>query len=249
MPDTDGVGGGRWSRGGRRWPAAIVALAVCASLALTSFLFVRDRQNAAAATGARSNAGKDAMALASANALVKAFGIDAALRRDGVVGLRAIVITDFETFVVAPLGGTIENGPHQWTVVLDGGFACLTWQRSPNEGVVTARRGVCTDNIPLIASPPVAAATFERAEGAVIARERAVVDASLVAGAMASSSAGYNPRFSLPVLAARFARLVDVPFRSWSTLEGLSVATTHSSACLHPSASDAQVRVTLGACR
>jgi hypothetical protein len=248
MPDGDEVQWTGRARPARHWPMVVAVLVVIALLSGTAVSFFRDRMNAAAATSARSNAAQDALALAAATTLVHAFDLDASLRRAGVVGLRSIVISDFGSMVVAPLGGVIENGRHQWSLALDGGFACLTWKTGPDQGEVTAGRGLCSDNTPLITTPAVSARAFLRAERYVGAREQAAVEAAIAAGALASSSSGYSPRFSLPVLATRFLRLAHPPFDSWATADGLNVATPRSTACLRPSASDAQVRVTLGLC-
>ena len=233
----------------RRWPAAILAVVVASALCLTAFLFVRDRQNAAAATAARTNAPQDALALAAVQSLARTLNLDVSLRHAGVDGLRAIAMRDFESLVVAPLGGSMQTAPGQWTVALNGGFACLSRvDGRGDQGMAIARLGVCTDDAPLVTTPPITAAEFRAAERAVVRDERAAVDAAYVAAAISSTAQGYDPVFSLPALDTRFARLTHVPFRSWTATTGLTVATVSSAACLVPSASDAQVRVALGSC-
>jgi len=232
----------------RRWPSVVVALVVAFSLSLTGFLFLRDRQNAEAATGSRTNAAQDAAALATLAIFARTINLDASLRRAGVVGLRSIAQREFESLIVAPLGGALEFGAHQWSLALDGGWACLIWLQGARTGMVVARLGVCTDNAPLVASPTLTPRQFTGAEQLVVREHRAALYAAEVAAAISSTAQGYNPRFSLPALTTRFARIVHVPFRSWATATGITVATASSAACLQPTVTDAQVRVLLGPC-
>jgi hypothetical protein len=233
----------------RRWPIVVAAVVVAVSLALTGILFTRDRLNASAATGSSRNARQDAMALAAVRTVARTLDLDAAVRRSGVVGLRVAALNDFRGMIVGRLGGVVETTPAQWTIGLDGGWACLSWRHGRSvSGLTLATRGVCTDNAPLVATPSVTPARFAAAERRVATKEEAARDAALVAAAIASSSQGYNPRFSLPTLTARFARLTHVPFWSSPTPYGLNVATFTSRACLVPTATNQQVLVTVGRC-
>lgn len=233
----------------RRWPSILVTLVVVFALSLTGFLFFRDRQNAAAATASRANAAQDALALASVQSFARAMDLDASMRRAGVVGLRAIGVRDFQSLLVAPLGGALEVGPNQWTLALNGGWACLTWLAGrADSGMATASLGECTDNAPIVSTSGVTPAQFRFAEARMAREQLAALDAAGVAAAISSTAVG-PLRFTLPELATSFARLSGVPFRSWPTMTGVTVAASTSAACLQPTASDAQVRVTLGPCR
>lgn len=239
----------RGARPPRRWPSVVVTLMVVFSLSLTGFLFFRDRQNAEAATGARSNAPQDALAMATLSRLAQTLDLDASMRLAGVVGIRTFGLRDFQALVVGPLGGTLERGPGQWTLAMDGGWACLTWvQGRGDAGMAVASLGVCTDNQPLLSTPGVTPAQFIRAEARVTTRERAAIDAADTAAAIASTSDGDSPQLSIRMLSTRLSRLHDGGFRSWVTTEGISVATASSSACLQPTATGEQVRVTIGSC-
>jgi hypothetical protein len=239
----------RGARPPRRWPSVLVTIVAVFSLALTGFLFLRDRENAAAATSSRTNAPKDALAVATLGRLAQTMNVDASMRLAGVDGLRAIALADFHALVVAPLGGAIGTGPNQWTLALDGGWACLTWHQSGAEAnAATVRLGECTDDAPLVSTVGVTMLQWRTAEAAMAGRERAAFDAADAAAAFSSTSVGYNPRFSLPVLSTRFAQLHDVGFRTWATLTGMTVATRDAAACLQPTATETQVRVLLGPC-
>jgi hypothetical protein len=233
----------------RRWPTVLVTVVVVFSLSLTGFAFVRDRQNADAATGSRTNAARDALALATLYRFAQLLDLDASMRLGGVIGLQPIAQHDFQALVVGPLGGTLEIAPHQWSLALNGGWACLTWSRGHGAvGMASTALGVCTDDAPLVSTSGVTAAQFQHAEAMVARAERAAIDAADAAAAMSSTSQGYDPRFSMPALTSRFARLHGVAFRSWATPWGITVATATSAACLQPTATEAQVRVTVGPC-
>lgn len=247
MPESHGVYA-TVARAPRRWPSVVVSLVVVFSLSLTGFLFFRDRQNAAAATGSRTNSAQDAIALATLSVFARTIVLDASLRRAGIMGLRSIAQREFESLIVAPLGGALEFGAHQWTLAIDGGWACLTWLQGAHAGMATTRLGVCTDNSPLVATATVTPQQFTGAEHLVARVHRAALYAAEVAAAISSTAQGYNPRFSLHALTTRFARIVHVPFRSWATTTGLTVATASSAACLQPTVTDTQVRVLLGPC-
>lgn len=239
----------RGARPPRRWPSVLVTIVAVSSLALTGFLFFRDRENAAAATGSRTNAAQDALAVATLGRLAQAMDVDASMRLAGVDGLRAIALADVRSIVVGPLGGAVETGPNQWTLALDGGWACLTWHPGPSDApAATVRLGVCTDDAPLVSTSSVSVAQWRGSESAMAVRERAAVDAADAAAGFSSTSVGYNPRFSLPVLSTRFAQLHDVGFRAWPTTSGMTVATRGAAACLQPTATETQVRVLLGPC-
>jgi hypothetical protein len=226
----------------------VVTVMVVFSLSLTGVLFFRDRQNAEAATGSRTNAPQDALAMATLSRVAQTLDLDASMRLAGVIGLRTIGLHDFETLVVSPLGGAVERGPQQWTLALDGGWGCLTWLQGRGAlGMAVASLGVCTDNAPLLSTQGVTAAQFIHAEALVATRERAAIDAAHAARAIASTSQG-APRFSIPSLLQRFAHLHDTGFRFSATTTGITVATASSTACLQPMAFDAQVRVTVGPC-
>jgi hypothetical protein len=239
----------RGARPPRRWPSVVVTVLVVFSLSLTGFLFFRDHQNAEAATASRSNAPQDALAMAALSRLAQTLDLDASVRVAGVVGIQAIGLHDFQKLVVGPLGGSVERGAQQWTIALDGGWGCLEWlQGRGHEGMAEASLGVCTDNAPLLSSQGVTAVQFIRAEDLVATRERAAIDAADAAAAIASTVPGYEVRFALPSLSVRFARLDDTGFRAWTTATGITVAAAASSACLQPTATEEQVRVTLGPC-
>ncbi len=239
----------RGARPPRRWPSVLVTIIAVFSLALTGFLFFRDRENAAAATGSRTNAAQDVLAVATLSRLAQAMDVDASMRLAGVDGLRAIALADFHSLVVGPLGGAVETGPNQWTLALDGGWACLTWhQGRGDDAAATVRLGVCTDDAPLVSTASVTLGQWRDAVAAMASRERAAVDAADAAAAFSSTSVGYNPRFSLPVLSTRFAQLHNVGFRAWPTATGVTVATRGAAACLQPTATESQVRVLLGPC-
>jgi hypothetical protein len=238
----------RGARPPRRWPSVVVTVMVAFSLSLTGFLFFRDRQNAEAATGDRTNAPHDALAMATLSRLAQTLDLDASMRLAGVVGLRTIGLHDFQTLVVNPLGGAVERGPAQWTLALDGGWGCLTWLQGRGDlGMAVASLGVCTDNAPLLTTQGVTAAQFIHAEALVATRERAAIDAAGAAAAIASTSQGGSARFSILSLFQRFAHLHDTEFRSSAAATGVTVTTASSTACLQPTTYDA-VRVTVGPC-
>jgi hypothetical protein len=237
----------RGARRPRRWPSVLVALAVIVSLSLTSFLFLRDRQNAEAATGSRANAPQDALAVAALSRLARLLDLDASVRPAGVLGLRSIALFDFQSLVVGPLGGALDRGAGRWTLALDGGWGCLTWlQGRGDAGMAVASRGVCSDDVPLLSTQGVTPLRFSHAQAKVVAQERAAVDAVDAAAAISSTAGG--DAFSVRTLASRFAQLHAAGFRSWATTAGVTVMTTGSTACLRPTAAYARVRVSSGPC-
>jgi hypothetical protein len=238
----------RGSRPPRRWPAVLVTLTVIFSLALTGFLFFRDRQNAEAATGSRVNAPQDALALATLSRLARTLDLDASMRHTGVLGLRSIALHDFQSLVVGPLGGALDRGVGQWTLALDGGWGCLRWLHGrDNAGSAIASLGVCSDDAPLFLTQSVTRAQFTRVEVLVTSRELAVVDAAKAAAAIASSP-GNNLTISVRMLATYFAHLRGTGFRSWAAPTGVTVMTRASTACLQPTAQGVELRVSLGPC-
>jgi len=233
----------------RRWPTVLVAVVVACALSFTGVLFARDRQNALAAAGSRANAARDALALASLGSFARLMDLDASLRRAGIVGLQAVGVHEFQSQLVGPLGGVLELGPRQWTLALNGGWACLTWL-GPGAAArkATAALGVCTDNAPLVASSGVTPAQFRSAEARMSSSQVAALDAADVAAAIPSSTSRGSARFSLAALDRAFARRRGTPVHSRVTSSGISVAAARSSACVQPTATRAQVRVTLGRC-
>jgi hypothetical protein len=169
------------------------------SLALTGALFARDRQNAASASGSRANARQDDLALATLQSLSRTLRLDVALARSGLgrLGLGRLDVHAVESTVVAPLGGTLERLHGEWTLALDGGFACLTWHAGHT---TTAARGVCSDNTPLVVAPTISIGQFRAAERRAARMERVAAEA---AGLVAVPGA---PRASDPVLTAHVAR-------------------------------------------
>jgi len=224
----------------------LVAVVVAGVLTFTWVLFARDRQNALAATGSRANAGQDALALASLERLAWEMDHDASLRRAGV---QAVGVHEFQSELVAPLGGVLELGPHQWTLALNAGWACLTWLGQwPAAGMATAALGVCTDDAPLVDSPGVTPAQFRSAEAHASSSQVAVLDAAHVAAAIPSTAPRGSARFSLAALERAFARRRGGHVDSWVTSSGISVAAASSSACVLPTTTHDQVRVALGRC-
>ena len=241
----------RGARPPRRWPSVVVTVMVVFSLSLTGFLFFRDRQNAEAATAARSNAPQDALAMAALSRLAQTLDLDASMRLAGVVGLRAIGLHDFQTLVVGPLGGSVERGPEQWTLALDGGWGCLD---------------VAAGSLATLGMAVGLARRLHRQRAAALdpGRDRRAVHPRRGRSSRQGSAPrstpptpprrsprprrAATPRFSMPSLSTRFARLHDTGFRSWATAAGITVATASSSACLQPTAFGAQVRVTVGPC-
>jgi hypothetical protein len=232
----------------RRWPTALVAVVAARALTFSAVLFVRDRENALAATWSRANAARDALALASLERFARAMGLDASIRRAGVVGLQAIGIREFQARLVAPLGGVLEVGPHQWTLALDAGWACQTWLgRSGVTAMATAGLGVCTDNAPLVGSSGATPAQFRSAEARASSGQLAALDAAEVAAAIPSNTTR-GTRFSPAAVDLAFARRGGTHFHVGVTSSGISVVAARSSACVQPTATHAQVRVTLGRC-
>lgn len=249
MPEGAGVSATGVRVATRRWPSILVAIVVVAALSLTGFLSFRDRQNAAAATGSRANAAQDALAHAALQSFARTMDLDASLRGAGIEGLRAIGEREFQSQLVAPLGGALEVGPGQWTLALNAGWACLTWLGGASgAGMATTSLGVCNDNAPLVSTSSVTPQQFRAAESRMARQQLAAFDAADVAAAISSTAQGAAPRFSMSALTTGFSHIAGAPFRSWASSRTITVAAATSAACLRPSATSAQVRVTLGPC-
>ena len=180
----------RGARPPRRWPSVVVTVMVVFSLSLTGFLFFRDRQNAEAATGARSNAPQDALAMATLSRLAQTLDLDAsdAPRR----GRRAACHR-------APRLPDARRRPARRSssrAVASSGRSRSTAAGPASPGLrIAATRGW---RWPRSASAPttrrcsrrqgVTAAQFIRAEARVATRERAAIDAAGAAAAIASTS-------------------------------------------------------------
>lgn len=235
-------------RAPRRWPVVLAILALAIALALTGALFVRDRENAAAASSSRANTVRDKIAYASLARLSSSMLLGDSLSRSGVLGLRQFDARDLRQNVVAPLGGTLTTSPGGWTLALGGGWSCLTWIHVEVHWIVPdVSRGVCGQapiQVTPIVSPTVYALAIRRDERA----QRAAMDAAYVVAAFASTAQGYSPRFSLAALADRFERLGHVDFRSAITPVGVTVIADGSSACLAPTPSQQFARILPGRC-
>ncbi len=231
----------------RRWPAAAVAVAVVVALALTVLLVLRDQQNEAAASTSRANAARDAAAVMTLQGISSILSVDAGMRDDGILGLRSIGVAALQSGLVTPLGGSLRISERQWTLALDGGWACLMWHRSNGTWATGVRRGVCPNDV-IVSTPVVTALELEQAQNAVAAAQRAALDAASVAAEVVPASASATGRFSLAALTRRFASHGDVGFDSWATPVGETVAVRSSAACVSPSLTSDSVVITSGPC-
>jgi len=231
----------------RRWPMVAATTVLAASVLFTAALVARDRQNAAAASAARANAARDAVAFASLRRVSASINLADQLQHVGVLGLSQIGVHDFRSLVVSPLGGTLTTTQRSWTLSLGGGWACLTWAHSHHWSVPRVSRGVCS-NAPIQATPAVSSGTLRQAVRNDAQAQRAALDAALVTAAFASTPQGYTPKFSLAALRDRFARLDDAAFRAAVTPSGVTIQEGGSVACVVPTATQQAVRVIAGAC-
>jgi hypothetical protein len=230
----------------RRWPSILVAIALVSALALTGLLVFQDRQNADAASSARVNAARDAVAYESLEQVSRSIDLANTLQRSGVVGLLAITTTDFQS-VVSRLGGAILSTPGQWTVALGGGWACMSWPPASTWSAPSVARGVC-GGVPIVRTQSVSAAALERALLGTQRQQRAAVDGAFVTATSDSTSSSTTLRYSIGSLAADFHRLGHVGFRVEVTEAGVTVLSQTSEACLAPTSSALLVRVALGPC-
>ena len=224
----------------------LVAVSVVSALALTGLLALQDRENAAAASPARANAARDALAYAGLMQVSRTVELAAALQRDGVLGLQGIGLRDFQAVVVGRLGGTIVATPGQWTLALGGGWACLTWPPSIGVRAPVVSRGVCS-GAPIVVTPAVSAAALARAVRCTERRQQAALDAAVAAVSL--STQGAEPRFSVHSLLVHFRQLSDLDFRARPTPSGVTVMSKTSEACLRPTSTGQLAQVALGPCR
>jgi hypothetical protein len=219
---------------------------VVSALGLTGLLAFQDRENADAASPARANATRDAIAYESLQQTSRSIELAGALERHGVLGLERIGIRGFQSLVVSRLGGTIVATPGQWTLALGGGWACLSWPRTAWRDP-SVSRGVCS-GAPIVRTPPVSAAALARSMQCIERQQRAAFDAALVAASISPSSRGADPRFSTTSLADHVNRLGHVDFRVQITPDGVTFMSKTSAACLRPTSTAQLVRVVLGSC-
>jgi hypothetical protein len=225
----------------------LVATALVSALALTGLLAFQDRENADAASPARANTARDAIAYESLQQVSRSTALASSLQRVGILGLQSIGIRDFQSVVVSQLGGTIAATPDQWTLALGGGWACLSWPQGSSWRAPSVSRGVCS-GAPIVRTPSVSAAALARAVQCTERQQRAALDAAFVAVAISSPAQGFDPRFSMTSLAGHFDRLGHVGFRATVTSSGVTVMSKTSEACLTPTPSAQLVRIVLGPC-
>lgn len=224
----------------------LVAIGLVSALALTGLLAFQDHENADAASPARANATRDAIAYDSLQQISRSIELAGALQRLGVLGLERIGIRDFQSVVVSRLGGTIVTTPGQWTLALGGGWACLSWPKTSwREPSVS--RGVCS-GAPIVRTPSVSAAALARVVQCTERRQRAALDAALVAATISTTAKGFAPRFSATSLAVHVDRLGHVDFRVEVTPDGVTFMSKTSAACLRTTSTAQLVRVVLGPC-
>ena len=231
----------------RRWPSALVATAVVSALALTGLLVFQDRENADAASSARANSARDAVAFESLQQVSHSIELASSLQRAGILGLERIGVRDFQSLVVSPLGGMVIATPSQWTLALGGGWACMSLAEVAGWRPPSVTRGVCS-GAPIVRTPSVSAAALDGAIQRVERKQRAALDAALVAAAISSTSQGHDPRFSLRSLADHFRRLDHVDFRAQVMPSGVTVTSKTSVACVRPTSTAQFVRIVLGPC-
>jgi hypothetical protein len=224
-----------------------VATAVVSALALTGMLVFQDRENADAASSARANTARDAVAFESLQQVSGSIVLASSLRRAGILGLQRIGVRDFQSLVVGPLGGIVVATPSQWTLALGGGWACMSLAQVKGWRPPSVTRGVCS-GAPIVRTPSVSAAALDGAVQHIERQQRAALDAALVAAAIPSTSRGSDARFSLRSLADHFRRLDHVDFRAQVMPSGVTVTSKTSVACVRPTSTAQSVRIVLGPC-
>jgi len=243
---SEGVGtpGGRT----RRWPTVITSLGVAIALCLTAVLFVRDRQNAAAASPAASNAARDEVAVATLLGVSRSLVVAHDLELRGILGMREISLVGFRAAVVGPLGGSLFTAPGAWTLAFGGGWACLHFATLDARRVaLEVLRGVCPGT-PIESTPGVSTAELRVALRHAAQLQRAALDAAFVSVALTVGARHAPAPYSLPTLASSIGRLPHARFRSEIGLGGVTIFEHGSAACLEPSAGARTVRVALGPC-
>jgi hypothetical protein len=230
----------------RRWPSVLVAIALASALALTGLLVFQDRLNASAASSSRANAARDAVAYESLQQVARSIDLADTMQRSGVVGLLQITTRGYES-VVSRLGGAIIPSTGQWTLALDGGWACMSWPVGSTWRAPSVARGICSGD-PIVRTPLVTSDAIAHAELRALRQQRAAIDGAFVAATIASPSSSVDARYSIASLAVDFHRLGHVGFRDEVTVHGVTVLSKTSEACLSPTSRATLVRVMLGPC-
>jgi hypothetical protein len=232
----------------RRWPSALVAVVAVVALSLTGWLYAQDRANDAAASSSRVNAQRDKVAVKSLDLMASALQLANSMQRQGIYGLRDLGLHDYLTNVITPLDGSLVTARNGWTLALDGGWACLTWETNPGGSTWTAvTRGICA-GAPIEATPTVSEARVLVAVARTSKVEGAAVVAATAIGDAAPGIHG-EPMFTIGTIAREFKLLNSQPFRWSESPEGVTVVLHTSEACLMPTVSHQAVEVIPGPCR
>lgn len=233
---------GRWAP--RHWPAALAACGVVAAIVLTSWLVIRDRDNAAAASSSSANTARDELAVKSLRLMAGSLDLGETMQHRGVFGLGGIGLHASMKNIVRPFGGTLTKSQSGWTLALGGGWACLSWVRAQNGWDWTrVARGICP-SAPINATPVVSSAQVLVAIAYASRVQRAAVAAAFATETMGPSDGTLTVQSIENGLRAR----KSLPFQWAATPYGLSVMVSQSSACFEPTTTQEPVLVRLGAC-